>query len=139
MLFRSVDDRILLTDLPGYGYARVSQQAKAGFSSLADNYLTSGRPVSLVLHLLDIRHDPSKEDLQMLEWLDSSQIPYIIVLTKTDKLSRAQMLQRRREIAECLDLDSPDSLVVFSSQSRLGVDELRQAIASVFQETAVQV
>lgn len=136
IIYFSIDDRILLTDLPGYGYARVSLQTRAGFSALADNYLTSGRPVALVLHLLDIRHDPSAEDLQMLDWIASRRIPYQIVLTKADKLSRAQTVERRKKIAAALNLENSDSLLVFSAQARLGLDELRQRIAGVIQDSA---
>jgi GTP-binding protein len=137
IVYFDIDDRILLTDLPGYGYAKISQQVKATFSALTDSYLTSGRPVSLVLHLLDIRHAPSAEDMQMLDWLDSSGIPYLIVLTKADKLSRAQSLQKRAEIAGCLGIEDPSALLVFSAPDRKGVEELRQRIAAVFQDTAV--
>ena len=137
IIYFSIDDRLLLTDLPGYGYARVSRQIKCGFSQLADTYLTCGRPVALVLHLLDIRHDPSPEDLQMLDYLESSRIPYQVVLTKADKLSRAQTTQRREQIAAALDLESSADLIVFSATSKSGVEELRQCIASVLQDTAL--
>lgn len=128
-----VDRKLLLTDLPGYGYAKVSQKTKAAFSQLADQYLTSGRPVALVLHLLDIRHAPSVEDKQMLEWLDASGMPYQIVLTKADKLSRSQMLQRKKELALALAYEDPEKLLIFSAQTKQGVDPLRQLIASLIE------
>ena len=137
IIYFSIDDRILLTDLPGYGFAKVSREIKAGFSALADTYLTSGRPVALVLHLLDIRHDPSRDDLQMIKFLHSSRIPYQVVLTKADKLSRLQAVQRCEQIAAALDLESSAELLVFSATAKTGVDELRQCIAAVLQDTGM--
>jgi GTP-binding protein len=135
IIYFSINDRILLTDLPGYGYARVSHQAKAAFSSLADSYLTSSRPVALVLHLLDIRHDPSPDDLQMLDFLKGKRIPRQIVLTKADKLSKNQATQRREQIAQKLDIKSPEDLLILSAQTKSGLDLLRQRIAAVVQDT----
>ncbi len=129
IIYFIIDGQVLLTDLPGYGYARVSQQTKAAFSELADSYLTSGRPVALVLHLLDIRHSPSADDRQMLMWLKAQGLPFQIVLTKADKLSRNQILQRQRELIEELQFENADHLLVFSATSKQGVNELRQVIA----------
>jgi len=135
IIYFSINDRILLTDLPGYGYARVSQQAKTAFSKLADSYLTSGRPVALVLHLLDIRHDPSSEDLLMLDFLISKRIPLQVVLTKADKLSRVQAALRREQIAQKLGMQQPADLLIISAQAKSGLLELRQRIASTVQDT----
>jgi len=137
IIYFSINDRILLTDLPGYGYARVSLQAKAAFSSLADSYLTSSRPVALVLHLLDIRHDPSNEDMQMLDYLDSKRIPFQIVLTKADKLSKNQSIQRRDQIAEKIGISASDDLLIISSQAKSGLAQLRRRIASIVQDSSL--
>lgn len=137
IIYFSINERILMTDLPGYGYARVSHQTKSVFSSLADSYLTSGRPVALVLHLLDIRHDPSSDDLQMLEFLNLKRIPLQIVLTKADKLSRQQAASRQAQIAQKLGIQSPDDLLIFSAQAKSGVAQLRQRIAAVVQDTSL--
>ncbi len=99
IIYFNVDEKLLLTDLPGYGFAQVSQQTRVAFSALADRYLESGRPIALVLHLLDIRHDPSIQDLQMIEWLKSRNLESFVILSKSDKLSRSQALRRRKEIA----------------------------------------
>ncbi len=128
VVYFRIDNRLLLTDLPGYGYAAGSLQKRAAFSSLADRYLNSGRPLALILHLLDIRHDPSAEDRQMLAWLLANGIPWQIVLTKADKLTRVQILQRQQEIAAALGLEDPAALLVFSATSRQGVDQLRRRL-----------
>lgn len=127
ILYFSVDDRFYLTDLPGYGYARVAQSVKENFDRLVDGYLNAGRPIRLVLHLLDIRHDPSEHDCQMIAWLQDQDIPYQIVLTKADKLSRQTAGLRVAELARLLGADAAD-LVPFSAESRLGVDTIRSCI-----------
>ena len=71
VIYFNCDKKLLIADLPGYGYARVSREAKESFSKLADDYFTCGRNINLVLHLIDIRHEPSKEDIGMLEYLNS--------------------------------------------------------------------
>ncbi len=137
IIYFKVDNRLLLTDLPGYGYAAASYEAKAAFSQLADTYLNSGRPIALVLHLLDIRHAPSNEDRQMMDWLTSKKMPFFIILTKADKLSRVQMMKRQREIAADLGLADLAALLMFSAEAKLGVQELRQKIAAILQDSAV--
>lgn len=129
IVYFRVDNRLLLADLPGYGYASVSHQTRDTFAALADSYLTSGRPIALVLHLMDIRHSPSAEDLQMLEWLQVHQVPCQIVLAKADKLNRSQIVQRQREMAAALHLADPAELLVFSATSRQGMNELRGCLA----------
>lgn len=129
IIYFLIDRRLLLVDLPGYGHAVASRRAKQAFSDLADQYLTAGRPIALVLLLLDIRHSPSAEDRQMIEWLEAGGLPYRIVLTKADKLSRTESLERRRAIAAELQLAEPDELLVFSAVTRQGVDDLRRLIA----------
>ncbi len=127
ILYFLVDDQFYLTDLPGYGYARVAQTVKDNFDRLTDTYLNSDRPIGLVLHLLDIRHAPSEADRRMMDWLHAHDLPYQIVLTKADKLSRQAMNLRVREMAKLLDTD-PADLVPFSTTAKIGIEELRAII-----------
>ena len=128
IIYFNLDKQAWLVDLPGYGHASVSKAARDKYSGLADQYLGSGRPIALVLFLIDIRHSPSADDHLMLDWLETSGLPYQVVLTKADKLSRSQALTRRFEIARELDLEEPESLLIFSAQSKIGLDDLRLAI-----------
>jgi GTP-binding protein len=125
-----VDRAILLTDLPGFGFAAGPKSSRDHFRSLTDSYLNSGRPIALVLHLLDIRHPPAEQDLQMLTWLDTRRIPWQVVLAKADKLTREQIQKARAAFAEALMPGHAEDLIVFSAQSGLGLDELRRRIAS---------
>ncbi len=139
VVYFNVEDRLYMTDLPGYGFTKVSQQKQATFSALVDTYLTGDRPIKLVLHLLDVRHEPSQLDVQMLAWLEANQIPYRVILTKCDKFSRLQLAQQIQLMERWLDLEDDVNLIAFSSQSRMGVAELRSLMASVVGETAMDV
>jgi GTP-binding protein len=130
IIYFSVDRKFYLTDLPGYGYARVARSVQENFSKLVDGYLTGDRPIRLVLHLLDIRIEPNEFDHQMLAWLQGEGIQYLIVLTKSDKLSRQAANLRLKEMSQILNID-PDYLVLFSAENRQGVDSLREQIRAV--------
>lgn len=121
-------DTMRLVDLPGYGYARVSQSEKLRWSELMQTYFESGRKIALVIQLIDIRHPLSAEDHTMLQYLIEKQLPFIVVLTKADKLNvsqRAEQLQMfSREIKEYSDV----SIYPFSALSGEGADEIRNRI-----------
>ena len=136
VIYFNVENKLLLTDLPGYGFAKISKEKQAAFAGLVDTYLTGNRPIRMVLHLLDIRHAPSQLDIQMLAWLEANQLPYRVILTKCDKLSRAQMVQQVKLLTQALDLEDDVNVIAFSSQNRTGVNELRELIASTIGETA---
>ena len=130
VIYFNVDNQLLLTDLPGYGYAKVSQSEKERYSKLADQYLHSDRPICMVLHLLDIRHKPNQHDIQMIAWLVESGLPWQIVLTKVDKLSRTQAQKQRQEIAKFLGIDDLSHLNLVSTTKKQGLTELRELIAA---------
>jgi GTP-binding protein len=136
VVYFNVENKLYLTDLPGYGFTRISQDKQTQFSQLVDTYLTAGRPIRLVLHLLDVRHEPSQLDIQMMAWLEANGLPYRVVLTKCDKLSRQQLVQQVQRMAKALDLEEDVNVLQFSSLNRQGVKELRDLIASVVGETA---
>lgn len=138
VVYFNVEDRLYMTDLPGYGFSKVAHHKQEAFSTLVDTYLTGDRPIRLVLHLLDVRHAPSQLDIQMLAWLEANQLPYRVILTKCDKLSRQQLVQQIQDLTRALDLEDDVNLIAFSSQSRLGVPELRSLMASVIGETAME-
>lgn len=139
VVYFNVEKKLYLTDLPGYGFAKVSKEKHAAFSGLVDTYLTGDRPIQLVLHLLDIRHAPSQLDIQMLAWLEANNLPYRVILTKSDKLSRAQITQQVKLMAQALDLEDDVNLIAFSSLNRTGVQELRALIAQSIGEQASKV
>ncbi|MCR4688604.1 MAG: ribosome biogenesis GTP-binding protein YihA/YsxC [Saccharofermentans sp.] len=129
IIYFNIDDKILLTDLPGYGYSAASKSKTMAFSELCDNYFRSGREFALVLHLIDIRHEPSANDKAMLNYLNSSGIPYFLVFTKCDKLSRAQVNRNLQMMAKNLDFSEDACVFAISSQNKAGLDDLKQALA----------
>jgi GTP-binding protein len=118
-----------LVDLPGYGFARASKSARAGYRKLMAGYLRARTTLAGIVWLLDIRHDPSKEDREMQELLIESGRPVLATFTKTDKLTRSALPLRVRELARTLDLE-PDQVQLTSSRSGLGIAELAGSIVA---------
>lgn len=135
VIYFNCDRKLLFADLPGYGYAKASKDVKAQFSQLADSYFTSGRKFNLVLHLIDIRHEPSAEDIGMLEYMNNNNIPYFIIFTKCDKFSRQQLNNRLKELNEEFNFGEDASIFAVSSERKIGMDSLRNAIVSYLEDT----
>jgi GTP-binding protein len=127
--FFKVNNRFVLADLPGYGYARISKERKADWKPLIEGYLKSPG-VAGVVQLLDIRHDPTQDDMDMLDFLSGIELPTIVVLTKTDKISRAKVAERCENIMQSLGLDL-DQTIPFSSATGEGRDELAHALIAL--------
>jgi len=116
-----------LVDLPGYGFARAGKAARAGYRRLVTRYLGERRSLVGVVWLLDIRHDPSKDDLEIQRLLVASGRPVLAALTKGDKLGRAARMARARDLAAALELRE-DQVQLTSAKSREGIAELGQSI-----------
>ena len=116
-----------LVDLPGYGYARAGKSERAGYRRLVDRYLLERPTLAGVVWLLDVRHDPSKEDREMQDLLVRSGRPVLVALTKGDKLTRSAQAARPRELAAALGLHV-DQVQLTSSTSRLGITDLADSI-----------
>jgi GTP-binding protein len=128
--FFRVNDQFVLVDLPGYGYARISKQARAAWKPLIEGYLRGSRNLRGIVLLLDARHDPTRDDLQMLEFLADLQVPTVIVATKTDKLPRSRVPERVHELADAAGV-SEDQLIPFSATTGAGRAELAEAIVGL--------
>jgi GTP-binding protein len=118
---------LYLVDLPGYGFARAGKAARAGYRRLVTRYLSERRSLAGVVWLLDIRHEPSKDDLEIQRLLVASGRPVLAALTKGDKLGRAAGMARARELAAALGLGE-DQVQLTSSKSHHGIAELGQSI-----------
>ena len=125
--FFKVNDSFLLVDLPGYGYARISKERRAEWRPLIESYLKSTNQLRGVVQLLDSRHDPTPDDLQMLDYLGDIGVPTIIVLTKIDKLTAKERQRQRGHIAGAAGVDD-DQTIVFSATTGEGRNELAEAI-----------
>lgn len=117
-----------LVDLPGYGYAKVSDSEKARWAQLVEGYLAARRRVACVFQLLDMRHEPTADDLHMIQFLLDQELPFALVATKSDKLNKTQRAAQLGLFADCFR-EIPDiPLIPFSSQTGEGVEELRRLI-----------
>lgn len=121
-------DDVHFIDLPGYGFARRSKAERDRWAELIGDFFDSERSFNLVVSLVDIRHDPSKLDHDMIDYLQGNEFNFIVCLTKADKLSRTQ--QARQAAAIKMQLNVPaENVIITSSQTGVGIDELKRRIA----------
>ncbi|MBY4797263.1 ribosome biogenesis GTP-binding protein YihA/YsxC [Collinsella sp. AGMB00827] len=120
-------DGIHFVDLPGYGYAQRSKAERDRWKDLIGEFFELDRSFNLVVSLIDIRHEPSALDHQMIDYLNASGLPFVIALTKADKLSRGRADQQRSAIARILGM-RPADLLITSSDNGQGIDELKEII-----------
>ena len=128
--FFKVNERFVLADLPGYGYARISKERKAAWKPLIEGYLRHSPVLRGVVQLLDVRHDPTGDDRHMLDFLADLGVPTLIVFTKVDKLRAAERHTRIPALLDSLALDESQALV-FSSRTGEGRDELAEAVVAL--------
>ncbi len=126
--FYHVNDGFYLVDLPGYGYAAANLQAKAQWGKMIERYLTSSPHLKAVFLLVDIRHDPTKDDKMMAEWIIASGREPVIIATKLDKIKRSQIQKQLSAVRKGLGLSAETPLIPFSAQTRQGRDEIWKII-----------
>jgi GTP-binding protein len=122
-----LNDNFHLIDLPGYGYAKVSKKEQAGWGQMMGEYFGGSQTLKTVIQLVDIRHLPSKEDEEMVQFLRANNIPFILVATKADKLSRVQRQRSINDIAHKL-MVQPWEITPWSAQTGEGKDEVLKRI-----------
>lgn len=116
-------------DLPGYGYAQVSFSEKKRWSQLVEGYFKLSRNVALIVQIVDMRHPPSALDMQMMDFLYSSNLPFVIVLSKSDKLNKTQRTEREINIEKELENYKNIPIIAFSSVSGEGVEKVKKMIS----------
>ena len=121
-------DGVKLVDLPGYGYAKVNFNEKKRWADLMEGYFNSGRNIRLVVQLTDMRHPVTKDDLDMMRFMQTAGFEFIVVMTKSDKLNKTERTKRleaiKEELAEFGDIEA----IPFSAQNGEGADKIREAI-----------
>lgn len=127
--FYNIDDKFYLVDLPGYGYASVSKQKKSSWNNFIDEYLSLREQLQLIIMLVDIRHEPSDDDKLMYDWLKNNNIPFVVVGTKIDKITRTHISKRTSDISKSLDISGTVRPIPFSAESKEGKDELLAIIS----------
>ena len=128
-------DECRFVDLPGYGYAKVSRDEKIRWAKLMEAYFGSDRDIRLVVQLVDMRHDPTKQDLEMIEFLKANEIPFIVALTKCDKLNKTERMNQLMSICGILTKYGNISVIPFSAVKGDGVEEIRGHIERAIANT----
>ena len=126
--FFNIDDKLRFVDVPGYGYARVSKKEREKWGKMIEEYLTTRENLRAVVSLVDLRHEPSADDVQMYEFLKYYEIPVILVATKADKIPRGKWNKHESMIKKKLDFDKSDTFIIFSSVNKTGVEEAWESI-----------
>lgn len=127
--FYNIDNSVKFVDLPGYGYAKVSDSEKIRWAKLVESYFNSNRKISLVVQIIDMRHLPTKDDLNMINYLDQKGFNFIVVLTKSDKLNRAQRSKGLLDLKKVFEKNI--KTLTFSSLTGEGVEDLKLVIESL--------
>lgn len=122
--FYNINDELYFVDLPGYGYARVSEEVKASWGKMIENYLHESEMLVLVFLLIDIRHKPSENDRIMYDWIVSNGFHPVIIVTKLDKIKRSQVSKHIKTIRDGLGMMKEDVIIPFSSKTKQGRDEI---------------
>lgn len=134
--FYNVNDQFYLTDLPGYGYAKVSRETQEKWGKVIERYLNTSRMLKAVFLLIDMRHEPSANDKAMYSWILSQGFEPIIILTKADKLSKNEQAKMKNVIRKSLEAEADTVMIPFSAVTKAGREDILSVIESYLAETA---
>ncbi|PWW35458.1 MULTISPECIES: ribosome biogenesis GTP-binding protein YihA/YsxC [Paenibacillus] len=126
--YYKINQDLYFVDFPGYGYAKVSKEQRFAWGKMMEKYLLGREELKLVMQMVDMRHEPSKDDKMMNEWLRHHGLPLVVVATKMDKIPKTRRAKHIKVIKEALDLRPGDLFVPFSSEEGLGKEELWEII-----------
>ena len=132
--FYKINDSFRIVDLPGYGYAKASKSLTQGWGEMMEKYLENRQNLKIVVQLIDIRHEPSKQDVQMYEYLKYYGLDGLVVLTKADKVSRNELNKNTAMIRKSLGLGPDDLTIPVSALKRTGYDKLLTVFDSLLEE-----
>jgi len=128
-----INTDLYFVDLPGYGYAKVSKTKREVWGKFIEDYLLKREEIKLLLLLVDLRHPPSKDDIGMYKWLKHVDVPICVVATKADKIPKGKWQKHLKVVRDALIFDPSDRLIIFSSETGMGKDELWQVITDAIQ------
>lgn len=131
--FYIINDAFRIVDLPGYGYAKVAKSVSAGWGEMMERYLQNRENLVKVVQLVDIRHAPSKQDVEMYEYLRHYGLDGLVVATKADKISRNQMAKQMKLIKQTLGLSSEDVVIPVSALKKTGYQELLDEMEKILE------
>lgn len=132
--YYNINDAIYFVDLPGYGYARANEQAKAQWGKMIENYLHTSKQLKAVFLLIDIRHAPGNNDVLMYDWILKNGFHPIIIATKLDKINRSQIQKQLKLIRTTLGASGETVISPFSATSKQGREEIYEVIDQIIEE-----
>lgn len=135
--FYNINDELYFVDLPGYGYAKVSQQEKEKWGKMIEKYLHRSKVLQAVFLLVDIRHEPSANDKQMYEWIMANGYHPIVIATKLDKINRSQVAKQVKIVKQGLGVDKDTIVIPFSAETKQGREEIYDLIDQLIQQEEV--
>ena len=131
--FYNINNAFYYVDLPGYGYAKVSLEAKEKWGKMIERYLSRSRMLKMVFLLVDIRHDPSANDKSMYDWIVYNGYHPVIIATKLDKINRSQVAKHTKAIRQGLGMAPEDILIPFSAETKQGREEIWELLEGKLQ------
>lgn len=137
--FFNIDSKFTLVDLPGYGYARVSKEQKKTWGTIIETYLKSRKNLLEVIQLVDLRHKPTDEDIQMYKWIKSFGFNGIVVATKHDKIKKSQLQKHIKVIRQALEMEADDVIVTTSTMNRKGKYEVWEIFNELFEVNGYEI
>lgn len=126
-----INNIVYLVDFPGYGYAKVSKTQREKFGQMVETYIRERKELKLQLLVVDVRHEPTKDDQLMYEWLKYYEVPTVVIATKADKVPRSRWDKHMKAIRTTLQMNTEDKVVLFSSETGHGRDELWDIINEI--------
>ena len=132
--FYNINEQLYFVDLPGYGYAKVSESIKEKWGKMIENYLHKSKQLKAVFLLIDIRHEPSANDKNMYEWMTYNGYEPIIIATKLDKINRSQRTKHIKMIRQSLSMPGDGKVFPFSAVTKEGRDEIWEYIEGLIVE-----
>jgi len=113
--FYNIDEQLIFVDVPGYGYAKVSKVQREKFGKMIEEYITQRENLKLVIQLVDLRHQPTEDDVLMYNYLKHFDIPTLVICTKEDKIAKGKVQKHIKRIKDKLELESGDNIISYSS------------------------
>lgn len=136
--YYNVNDEFFLVDLPGYGYAKVSEETRAKWGRMIERYLRQSKELRQVFLLVDMRHEPTANDCQMIGWIRESGFTPVVIATKADKLSRNEQNKMIPVIRKKLEMKKEELLIPFSAETKAGRDEIAALIDGMLSDQAAE-
>lgn len=131
--YYNINDAFYLVDLPGYGYAKVSKAEQAKWARMIELYMKEREQLYAIIQLVDIRHPPTSNDLLMRDWLSGLSLPYMVIATKADKLSRGACIKSLAQIHKTFKMNPGEDAIAFSAVSGQGVGEVCMALEDIIE------